>query len=96
MVSFLPLINYQIFAGKFLLKWILSLIGVHVDWNQLTDSVPSFETIDFTLVISSEVYSLVDQWFPCEYAMICFSSYIICAIIVYGVNWVLGLIPTVS
>lgn len=96
MISLSPLIDYQIYATKFIIKWVISFIGKFVNWNDITNSVPIVNVLNFRDIITPEVYALICEWFPCSWAITCFVAYVTCAIIVYGVNWILGLIPTVS
>lgn len=96
MVSFFPFIDYQIYATKFIIQWVVGLISKFVDWTSITDSVPNVGHINFTDIITPDVYALICDWFPCSWAISCFVTYVLCAITVYGVNWILGLIPTTS
>lgn len=74
-------------------------------WNFIVDKalaviqpisslIPSFD-FDFTFV-TGPMWVLLNEWVPVTYAFTCFGIYVGIAVVVYAVNWALGLIPTVS
>ena len=97
-VSFLPILDYIVVALKKVwhFVWDDYLLGYFSDWvSDLIGLLPgtSFNLSDF---MSSEVYTFVESWFPIQYGVICLSTYFVIAGIVYLINWILGVIPTVS
>lgn len=94
MVSLAPIRYYFLWALQSVLSWILDQISKIIDFDAVLNSVPSlaWDIAFFT----SDMYTLVSIWFPIGYALSCFTLYFVLAFIVYGVNWILGLIPTVS
>lgn len=94
MVSLDPLKDYVLWALKSVLSWIIEQVLKVIDLDAVLNLIPSFAwDIAF---FTADVYSLVTQWFPLGYALSCFGIYVTLALIVYGINWILGFIPTVS
>lgn len=97
-VSLFNIWEYVLRGLQYCLKWIIEKILDPV-FDGIVSSIsgllPSMN-IDFTSVISPEVYALLNDWFPCDYAITCFVAWVGIACVVWLLNWILGLIPTVS
>lgn len=94
MVSLFPIKDYVLWGLKTVCVWILDQVSQLVDLDSLFDLIPDF-VWDITF-LTADVYALVSLWFPLSYALTCFGVYVTLALIVYGFNWILGFIPTVS
>ena len=57
-------------------------------------NVPSFD-FDFSFITSS-MWGMINEWVPVTYVFVLTGIYVGLAVSVYTVNWILGLIPTVS
>lgn len=83
-------------AIKQFFTWLVESIGsLFVSAiDGLLGSVPGF---DFsTSFVSAGFFGLLDQWFPVDYAVGCVTLWLVLAVSVYVINWVLGLFPTIS
>lgn len=94
MVSLLPIKDYVLWALKTVAQWIIDQILKVIDLDTILNMIPTF--VWDVAFLTADVYSLVSQWFPLSYAISCFTIYITLALVVYGINWILGFIPTVS
>lgn len=47
-------------------------------------------------ILTPELMNLLNTWFPVSYAVYCFVAYCSIAATIFIINWILGLIPTVS
>lgn len=83
-------------ALQYLFKWILENIVYEIipDLSTVSASLPD-NIFDFTFVSPSTI-AYLNEWVPVDYVVTCFVSYVLIASIVYLINWILGLIPTVS
>lgn len=97
-VSFYNIWEYVLRGLQYCVDWLVSSIVDPIVEN-LGDLVSAFlpdSVINVSSYVSSDVYGLACEWFPCDYAITCFVAYVGLACVVYSVNWILGLIPTVS
>ena len=86
--------------SKSIYKWV---VGFIIDYA--TSLLPSSSSIDgslpdsafdFSSLLSGSGLSYLDLFFPVDYAISCFIAYVVIAVTVFTVNWILGLVPTVS
>lgn len=81
--------------GQFLKKLfdvIIEIFGPIID--ALLDLVPDFG-FDISFV-SSSMLGILDLFFPINYCIDCVVVYLSVACVVYIINWILGLFPTIS
>lgn len=90
------LITYIIRAIQFAFQWIVETLASQVPGlSGIYDLMPSSRLLE-GLNLTVEIMSLVNYWFPVDFAVLCFTSWCAIAIVVYTINWILGLVPTVS
>lgn len=90
--------EYILYALKSFIEWLIGLAAPLFDSlgfgsGSLPDSNISFA--EFSSQVSGW-YDLCNQWFPCDYALTCFTIYLTIASGIFITNWILGLFPTVS
>lgn len=87
--------EYVLRALQWFADWIFTIFCAPL-YSLISDlDLPGLD-INLADIADSSVWTLVNDWFPAEYALSCLVAYYTIALVVYGVNWVLGLIPTVS
>lgn len=88
--------KYILRALQYLLQWILENIVYPIcpDLGTVNNSLPS-NVFDFSFIDGS-IIALLNEFVPVGYVIGCVTAYCIIAAIVYLINWILGLIPTVS
>lgn len=81
---------------QYALKWVLENLVYKIipDLSTVSGNLPE-NVFDFGFV-SPATIGYLNEWFPVDYAVTCLISYVIIASTVYLINWILGLIPTVS
>ena len=97
-VSLLSLWEYFLRAIQYSCDWVITTL-VNPVFEGFIDLIsPYLPSVEFDLssFMTGDMYALLSSWFPFSYGVTCLVSYFVIAAAVYIVNWVLGLIPTVS
>ena len=83
-------------AVKAVIVWLMDCLVSLFDavFTPIVQQLPQW-TFD-TAFIASGWMGILKEWFPLEYALWCVVTWVMLAISIYVINWLLGVIPTVS
>ena len=95
MVSLGPILDYIVNGLKTVINWLISMSSDYLPFSAGASYLPD-NFFDFRAVVDSSSYAYLLLWFPADYAISCFVAYCALACTVYLVNWILGMIPSVS